>query len=185
MPKDSLFKKQNANRPKLEDVISETLIGNELKNAQDFLAFIKENKMTPSWASANSWKVNYKNKGVCYIRLTGTQFYNVEDNAWHIAVFSQFDEHLKELVLAESDIIKSIVQSHLDKNTPCGGCMPTLDRHTVNRDFANICACTCINMNSPNEALCDFAKRLAMLRRDAIFTQRVPKCSYVKPADRA
>ena len=182
MSKDSLFKKQNTSRPKIEDAIIVALTGSELKNAQDFLAFIKENKMPPSWASANSWKVNYKSKGVCYLRLTGTQFYDVEQ--WHIAVFSQFDEHLKELVLGESDTIKAIVQNHRDGNDPCGGCMPTLDRHTVNKDYKNICACTCINLNNPNENLCDFAKKLVMLRREAIFTDRVPKCRYIKPADR-
>jgi hypothetical protein len=48
--------------------------------------------MTPSWASANSWKVICKS--VCYIRLTGTQFYDVEENAWHIAVFARLDGHL-------------------------------------------------------------------------------------------
>jgi len=184
MTKDSLFKKQNVSRPKIEDAIVETLVGDELKNAQDFLAFIKENKMTPSWASANSWKVNYKSKSVCYIRLTGTQFYNVGENAWHIATFTQFDEHLKELVLSESDTVKAIVQNHLDENAPCGGCMPALDRHTVNKDYKNICSCTCINLNTPDENLCNFAKKLVMLRRDAIFTERVPKCRYVKPADR-
>jgi len=184
MPKDSLFKKQNASRPKIDDAIAETLTGDALKNAQDFLVFIKDNKMTPNWASANSWKVNYKSKGVCYIRLSGTQFYNVEDNAWHIAAFSQFDAHLKELVDNKSDAIKAIVQSHRDENEPCGGCMPTMDRYTVNREFKNICACTCINLNNPDQNLCGFAKELVMLRRDAIFSSRVPKCSYIKPADR-
>ena len=185
MSKDSLFKKQNASRPKIDDAIIEILAGNELKNAQDFLAFIKENKMTPSWASANSWKVSYKSKGVCYIRLMGTQFYDIEDNALHIAVFTQFDEHLKELMNNEADTISAIVQRHRDENKPCGGCMPpTLDRHTVNKEYKNICACTCINLNNPNESLHDFAKKLVMLRREAIFAERVPKCRYVKSADR-
>ena len=90
MSKDSLFKKQNTSRPKIEDAITEALTGKEFKNAQDFFAFIKENKMTPSWASVNSWKVNY----------------------------------------------------------------------------------------------CNFAKKLVILRREAIFTDRVPKCRYIKAADR-
>jgi len=176
--------KQNISRPKIDDVIAETLTGDGLKNAQYFLNFIKENKMTPSWASANSWKVSYKSKGVCYIRLTGTQFYNVAGNAWHIAVFTQFDGHMKELLSNESEAIKEMIQSHRDENVPCGGCMPSLDRHTVNRDYKNICACTCVNISSPSESMCEFAKKLVMQRRDAIFTGRVPKCSYVKPADR-
>jgi len=86
--------------------------------------------LTPSWASANSWKVNYKSKSVCDIRLTSTQFYSVEDNAWYV----------------------------------------------VNREYRNICACTCINLCNPDESLCDFAKKLIILKRDAIFTGRVPKC---------
>ena len=62
--------------------------------------------------------------------------------------------------------------------------MAGLYRHNVNRDFKNICACTSINLNNPNESLCGFAIKLITLRRDTIFSGRVPKCSYVKPAGR-
>ncbi|MCL2378073.1 MAG: hypothetical protein FWC77_03000 [Defluviitaleaceae bacterium] len=181
---ESLFKKQKNIRPKLEDAIADALIGDALKNAQGFILYLTENKMKPVWASASSWKVNYKGKAVCYIRLPGTAWYPLDSGSWHLSVFAQYDEHLQKLISGESEEAKEFVKNHLKKNLPCGGCMPGLDRRLVNDNFVNICACTCINMENPNDNFCGFAKKLVELRRDAIRACRVPKCNYVKPADR-
>ena len=179
---ESLFKKQKSTKSKIEDVINATLEGNALKNAQDFILYLRENKMTPGWASTSSWKANYKGKSVCYIRLPGAA--TIEDGSWHLALFAQYDGYLNELIASESEEIKALVKNHIDKNLPCGGCMPGLDRMSVNKEFSNICACTCINIKNPDEYLCGFAKKLIALRRSAVTDGRVPKCDYVKPADR-
>ena len=181
---ESLFKKQKNVRPKIEDVLFDALEGDALKNAQDFLAFIKENKMTPSWASANSWKVSYKGKGVCYIRLHGVAWYPMDASSWHLSLFAQYDKHLRELILDESEAIKTHVYNQVAASETCGGCMPGVDRKQAGKEFASICACTSFGMKNPNDNFLEFAKKLVAIRRDAIKNNRMPKCSYVKPADR-
>ena len=181
---ESLFKKQKNVRPKIEDVLTNVLEGDVLKNAQDFLAYIKENKMTPSWASANSWKVSYKGKGVCYIRLPGTAWYALDAGYWHLSVFAQYDKHLCEFILGESEAVKALVDNHVANSEPCGGCMPGVDRKLACKEFKSIASCTSINMKNPDDNFLAFAKRLVALRRDAIKGDRMPKCSYVKPGDR-
>jgi len=181
---ESLFIKQKNIRPKIGDVITYALEGSELNNAQDFILYLCENKLTPRWASVNSWKVSFENKGVCYIRLPGVAHYNIKAGAWHLAIFTQYDNHLNDLVKGEPEKIKGLVKNHIDNNLPCGGCMPGLNRRSVNKEFVNICACTCINMESPDDVICGFAKKLIALRCDAIINARVPKCNYLKPVDR-
>ena len=66
---NSLYKEQKANKPKVEDIIPNWLDGDMKNNALDFVTWLRVNKMSPTWASANSWKVSYKSKGVCYIKL--------------------------------------------------------------------------------------------------------------------
>jgi len=182
---DSLFQKQQRVRPKIEDVMVDVLEGDALINAQDFLSYLRENKLTPAWGSANSWKVSYKNKGVCYIRFHGAaEYHNMDAGSWHLALFSQFDNHLNELISDESEEIQTLVRNHIDHSESCGGCMPGLDRKSVNKEFTNICAGTSIQMTNPDDQLREFAKKLIALRRDAIINNRVPKCQYIKLGDR-
>ena len=178
------LKKQKTVRPQIEVVIANNLIGESLESAKAFVAYIRANKMTPSWASTNSWKVNYKGKALCYIRLHGAAHYEINSEQWHLAVFAQYDQHLHELIKNEDDMMKNLVKSHINSNLPCGGCMPELDRYKVNEEFINRCACTSININNPTVKMIEFAQKLIMLRRDAIAKGRVPKCNYLKPADR-
>ena len=38
-------------KPKIEDVVCEVLSGDAQKNALDFIAFLRENKLNPAWGS--------------------------------------------------------------------------------------------------------------------------------------
>ena len=71
---------QKKTKPKIEDVIPYYLDGNMKKTALDFVSYLHENKMKPVWASANAWKVSYKSKGVCYVRLHRGE---IEKNNWN------------------------------------------------------------------------------------------------------
>jgi len=69
-------------------------------------------------------------------------------------------------------------------DAPCGGCTPGADRRTANEQQRNICAFINVRMINPDEERLGFGKKLVALRRDAILSGRVPKCNYIKPADR-
>lgn len=173
----SEYQSQKAIKPKVEDVILKLVKEEHKQAALDFVEHIRLNKMTPAWATTNSWKYNYKGKRVGYFRIN-------DNGDWLLSVFSQYDNYLNELVLNESDEIKDFVNKQINNNVPCGGCMPGVNTKTVTKELKNICACNGISMENPNELYCEFAKKLIALRRDAILNNRVPKCNYIKPADR-
>lgn len=58
--KDTLYQLQKAEKPKIETVIEATLSGERRKAAADFVLYVRSLRMTPQWASANSWAVSYK-----------------------------------------------------------------------------------------------------------------------------
>ena len=173
----SEFQKQKAIKPKVEDKIIELVNDDQKQAALDFIGYIKACKMTPAWATTNAWKYHYKGKRVGYFRIS-------DSGGWLPQIHTQYDSHLRELIVNESEAINAFVDKQIRGNVPCGGCMQGVDRRTVTKEFKNICSCTAISMENPDENLCEFAKRLITLRRDAIANNRVPKCNYVKPADR-
>ena len=63
------FKQQEKTKPLIEDVIPEFLDGENKKTALEFVAYMRENKMRPTWKRHNSWNAMCKGKSICYIRL--------------------------------------------------------------------------------------------------------------------
>ena len=51
IPKDSFYKSQGKNRPKLEDVLNDYLEGDILQNALNFVSWLRANKMAPQYIS--------------------------------------------------------------------------------------------------------------------------------------
>jgi len=60
---------QKTAKPNIEDVLPCYVGGEELKNALDFVAYLREIKMKPTWTLHNAWKGTYKGKAIYYIRL--------------------------------------------------------------------------------------------------------------------
>ena len=130
--------------------------------------------------------------GVC--KLKSKNVANVEVNVkgeLSVTVYAQFDSHFAEALSQESDKTQDYMMSHiylrnapLLSDAPCGGCTPGAERRTANEQNRNICAFISVRMINPDIELLGFAEKLVALRRDAILSGRVPKCNYIKPADR-
>ena len=60
---------QKVTKPNIEDVMPYYLDGDALKNALDFVAHLRANKMKPSWTLHNAWKAVNKGKVLYYIRF--------------------------------------------------------------------------------------------------------------------
>ena len=60
---------QKIAKPKIEDVLPCYADGEELKNALDFVAYLREIKMNPAWTIHNAWTGKHKGKVIYYIRL--------------------------------------------------------------------------------------------------------------------
>ena len=65
----SEYQAQKELKPKVDDIARELLDEDKLANVLDFLEFLKNNKLTPRWYTANSWSVKHKNKTVCMIKF--------------------------------------------------------------------------------------------------------------------
>jgi len=87
--RNSLFKEQKATKPKVEEIIPEWLDGDMKKNALDFSTWLRANKMSPLWSSANSWKANYKGRGICSIKILHSDRADDKNRkySWFIAVY--------------------------------------------------------------------------------------------------
>lgn len=97
---DSLYKEQKKIRPKINDIFSDMLSGEKLSIALDFIAYLRSNKMSPVWASASSWKCSYKNKGVCYIRTEGAEFFHsMGDGSWSITLYDDNSDDYNSYVV--------------------------------------------------------------------------------------
>ena len=59
-------------KPKLEQLIPEYLDGDMRKTALDFVAYMRGNKMSPSYRPSLRYKCTYKGKGICTISLPRT-----------------------------------------------------------------------------------------------------------------
>ena len=68
---NSLHEKQKSAKPKIEDVTNEYIEDeNAKKTTLDFIAWLRKNKMSPSWNAKNSWKVS-RNKHKIFIMDVG------------------------------------------------------------------------------------------------------------------
>ena len=64
--KETLLQQQKANRPKIEEAINEYIEDeNAKKITLDFIAWLRKNKMSPSWSARNYWKVSCYWKDSC------------------------------------------------------------------------------------------------------------------------
>ena len=128
---------QKKAKPKIEDVIVESVKEEHRKNALDFVEYIRMGKMTPAWASQNAWKVNYKGQVLCYIRTAGTAHYhNLDDGSWHIN-FAVYSDYVYDVDVSE-DAIK-LIWDKVKHCTNCYNCAPA-NRLTINEKvFDKVC----------------------------------------------
>jgi len=159
-----LAQKQKPLRPKLDDIIIDALEGVSLKNAIDFSAFLKMLKSNPTWASANSWKVSYKGQVVCYIKLHGSNAFNLEKGSWQVGVHLNYED-------AHPDIIsdESLVQTLWDNVKYCYRCSNCRggDKILFGKEFKDVCHGPVVFINPDSKAL-ECVKRLIAIKRQEI-----------------
>ncbi|MCL2545737.1 MAG: hypothetical protein FWE06_00895 [Oscillospiraceae bacterium] len=58
-------------KPTPEIIFKEALDDEKQKIALEFIAWLRENKTSPSWQVTNKWRCNYKGKLICHIFMRG------------------------------------------------------------------------------------------------------------------
>lgn len=172
------YQEQKANKPQIEDIINASLKDDRKQNAMDFLDFIKSMKMTPQWASTNSWALSYKSKRVGYIKI------NENTGDWELWLNSQYDEYFEELVSKENAEVKDYFLSNIYYCFNCSACTPGKDIVFLGKELKNVCATPVIRVKNPNKSFLGFARKQIVLRRSAIENNRVPKVIYIAMKNR-
>ena len=92
---------QESNRPAIDDVICHYLDGNTLKNALNFIDYIRASNMKIKWSAMNVWTVMYKSKHVLDIIL--------RQDTWSVRLV--LDHVVKSFGLSQYDVesIRSLV----------------------------------------------------------------------------
>lgn len=124
-------------KPKIEDVILDLVNEEHQKTALDFVGYIRSSKMTPAWASTNSWKVSYKGECLCYIRTAGTAHYhNLDEGSWHVH-FAAYSDQVYEIPISNEAV--KMIWDNVKHCTKCSNCKPP-NHLTINgKEFNKVC----------------------------------------------
>jgi len=153
----------------IEDVIRETLIGDEQKNALDFVSYLRVNEIEipPNKPGGDFWNAGYKGRGICVINLPAVYddhngfdtFINDLPHAWDnlsdggkgdgVAGFP-VHERTKEIIWAN-------VRPH---DLTCHGkCSPGSTKMIFGKKFDNLCS-SFLGIYSPDAETVDCMKKI-------------------------
>ena len=141
--------------PIIEDIIPKFLNDDVKKNALDFVAYLRADKLKLVWHSMNTWKVNYKSEPLTFIKLC------VEGDecgrpgnlpSWIIIPCLNYiheyemiiiDERLQNLICDNkyycvNDSINGQLLNHCNPNKRCAG---GVNRTIFDKDFKGLCNC--------------------------------------------
>jgi hypothetical protein len=143
----ALINDQKKTKPEIENVIKNFLKGDSLKNAMDFISFLKDNNMNPRWASGNKWRVTgKKSKPICVIYLGGLNHHYsayLKIGDWQIMELEGLErKYLDEF--SSDDIMKEFVWANVKPCVRCGSCGPH-KRAYIGKKFDECCGLYIIN----------------------------------------
>lgn len=151
-------------KPKIEEIATGGFI-------KDFVAWLRENKFNPAWASTNTWKVSFKTFKVCWIR------FDPNAHTWQIRpTISDYDADL----FSEEE--KEIIWAN--KKPCCGGCNVRL-YSILGKEYKSENACEgSIGFINPDEKAVECIKKLIMMRKGVINDGKAKRHIYVAMKNR-
>ena len=151
----ALTQEQKTTKPKIDDVIENYLSGEPLKNLQDFIAYLREIKLSPRWASTNAWASKHKSQLVSTIRLQGSSALELKENEWVVHMLEKFGHnYLDEFISCEK--FKEVVWNNIKPCNRCSSCGPR-NKEYMGKKFDSICGLRIIN---PSGETLDYVKKI-------------------------
>ncbi|MCL2546582.1 MAG: hypothetical protein FWE06_05230 [Oscillospiraceae bacterium] len=164
---------QKEHKPKIEEVIPAMLKNNSEKIALDFVAFLRESKINPTWTLHNAWKVMNKGKPICYIRL-GCCFWrskHSDDGRWEVTPYLNHMSEYENAVLDEG--LQDLIWDNLCYCKSCGNnCAGSVNKTILGKEIENICGGNIgyrfpVPITNPDDTEIDGIKRLLELEKKA------------------
>jgi len=159
------FQEQKVLKLKIEDEIPKFLDGDMRQAALDFVAYMRDNKMQPSWQSTNSWKANYKGQNICVIRIS--------EGSWCVVPrISRWNKLIPSYDLYEREIteegLRSIVLANVNICRRCANCGPGWSMTFLGKGFDDVCHNVPVRYVDPGEAEIACIKRVLELMRQRV-----------------
>ena len=152
----TLAQEQQKVKPKIEDVIGERLEGDRQKNALDFIAFLRENKLSPVRMDIGSYAVKHKGKSVCNIYI--------RDGWWMIRHRPSVLEYNDENKFMDDELTKFVLDNVNPpecKNKNCPGW--TRDHVIIlGKQFDKVCNCWPLRIDNPDGETLECCKKLVL-----------------------
>lgn len=164
----SEYQNQKAVKPKVEDVAGEVLDSDKLKNLLDFVEFLKNNKLTPRWASFNSWSIRYKNKGLCYVKINNQK--GIWDARLERSFFDEYDKYITNDELKE--FVLNIVNPPLCENRDC---WKRKNETILGKKFDEVCRCWPFKIDNPDGTELELLKELVLVSKNIIIDLQTAK----------
>ena len=184
----SMYQKQKASNPLIEDMIPEYLDGDMKQSALDFAMWLRENKIKPAWTLTNQWKAICIGKNLCRIGLSPWNPPG-KNKKWVVTVYIEHIKSYEETIITEAlqcfvwDNVYYCVNKPPESPPPeefrqhafvlpCNlwNCAPGKDITLCGKELTNICR----NGNrqhlwfhDPDEASLNCIKRLLELEKQA------------------
>ena len=181
-----LTQHQNSMKPKPtpEEMINLCLVDDRKENALSFIQWLKDNKLSPTWNTANQWRSNYKSKHkICFVALCGRygRFSDISAEkdiigSWRIRL--KFDRNAQ---YAEKDFfsekVEKVIQDsinrcgYLEKRLPnrCMACPGPNPWNVYNENIGVVCPNhEMISFVNPDAETIEAAKKIILVNRDNI-----------------
>lgn len=144
--------------------------------AADFVAFLRENHMSPQWGSTNSWNVSHKSRRVCIIK--------VQQDAWQIWLNTQYNGAFDARFDEAPETWRAYLRERIPSCYGCGSCKPGLTRAILGELQEGACINPVIRMENPEGEMLGLARELVLLRKEAIAAGESPKATYTAMSKR-
>jgi len=165
----SIYSDQKTVKPKIEDAASEYICDDKLRGLMDFLGFLHENKLMVRWASWNSWKVSYKGKSMCFIKIDENRVHGVDGMSWLLMLsvftrekwFLEYDDYFANNELKEF-IWENVRGSWCSRD--CKGHTKTV----LGKSFNDFCGCWGIRVENPDDVALERSKKVVLTIKNYI-----------------
>ena len=143
-------------KPQIEEIVSDYLDGEKLKNVLDFVAWLRANRMTPTFGSKSSGGISYTTR-VCYIKIY--------HDSWYIWPAGKKGAYVNDFLNCEE--LNEIVSASLAPCKPCGHkCNSGLGfiKTVCGENFEKICGCRPVRFHNPDADTLKIIKKVIETR---------------------
>lgn len=149
-------------KQKIEDVVVELLSGAIREGALDFIAYLREKKISISQTYPDTWRANYKGKSVCRIILRN-------DNTWALKPNDDFKGGYPQLLADEKIREAALANVRVKACQQCNSkCADGVNAIILGVDYEKICKHYYVYFVMPDAQAVMCAKKIVEIRCDEI-----------------